>query len=128
LGFSIQKYGVVHYFRTNGEVIHMPCRHCVLRDLISVAPLVDQPRFENGVFIFKFLHNRALAKRLTGAPHFTTQLVSLRKVFLSARQREAFRLFAEGGLRRVTNVLGVSKPTASRLVKRALQKLACQYS
>ena len=131
LGFSIQKYGAVHYFKAGDRVLRMPCKACVLREMLGVAPLVDQPRFENGVFVFKFLYTKALARRLSignkdSCPLFVSQLASLRRALLSARQREALGLFAEGGLRRVSETLGVSKPAAYRLVKRALQKLAHQ--
>ena len=132
LGFSLQKHGIVHYFKANGKVIHLPCKDCVLHQLLGAAPLVDHPRFEDGVFVFRFLYTRALAKRLKikegqwYSSHFTIQLVSLRRVLLTSRQKKAFRLFATGGLRRVAESLGVSKPTACRLVKRALQKLAYQ--
>ncbi len=130
LGFSIQKYGAVHYFKAGDRVVRMPCKAC-FRETLSVAPLVDQPRFENGVFVFKFLYTKALARRLSIGdkdryPLFISQLASLRGALLSARQREAIGLFAEGGLRRVAETLGVSKPAAYRLVKRALQKLAHQ--
>jgi predicted DNA-binding protein (UPF0251 family) len=134
LGFSLQRYGIVHYFKANGKVIHLPCKDCVLRQLLGAAPLVDHPRFEDGVFVFKFLYTRALAKRLKikegqwHSSYFTLQLVSLRRVLLTSRQKKAFRLFATGGLRKVAESLGVSKPTACRLVKRALQKLAYQLS
>ena len=93
---------------------------------------MDHPKFEDGAFVFKFLCTRALAKRLKikegqwRSSHFTLQLVSLRRDLLTSRQKKAFRLFATGGLREVAESLGVSKPTACRLVKRALQKLAYQ--
>jgi len=100
--------------------------------LLGAAPLVDHPSFEDGVFVFKFLCTRALAKRLKikegqwHSSYFTLQLVSLRRVLLTSRQKKAFRLFVTGGLRKMAESLGVSKPTACRLVKRALQKLAYQ--
>jgi hypothetical protein len=131
LGFSLQRYGIVHYFKANGKVIRLPCKDCVLRQLLGAAPLVDHPRFEDGVFVFKFLYTRALAKRLKimeGQWHLSYLLVSLRRVLLTSRQKKAFRLFVTGGLRKVAESLGVSKPTACRLVKRALQKLAYQLS
>jgi predicted DNA-binding protein (UPF0251 family) len=132
LGFSLQRYGIIHYFKASGKVIRLPCKDCVLRQLLGAAPLVSHPKFEDGAFVFKFLYTRALAKRLKikeaqwHSSHFTLRLVSLRRVLLTSKQKKAFRLFATGGLRRVAESLGVSKPAACRLVKRALQKLAYQ--
>jgi len=131
IGFSIQKYTVVHYFKWKNRVVRMACRDCIVRRLLAASPLVDHPRFENGVFIFKFVHTKALSKILAmrdeedvRTPMFTAHITSSRRLLLTARQREAFRLFVQGGLRKVSEALGVSKPTACRIVKRALKKLA----
>ncbi len=130
IGFSIQKHTVVHYFKTKKRLVRLPCKDCILRKLLSTSALVDHPRFENGVFVFKFVYTNALSKLLglkdeeLYTPSLKAYTVSARKLLLTARQRCALRLFVQGGLRKVAEALGVSKPTACRVVKRALKKLA----
>ncbi|AET32200.1 hypothetical protein [Pyrobaculum ferrireducens] len=119
VGFSVYGGKIIHYLRRGKVLYRVTCRGCVLTELLKRSALVDMPRVDEGHIVFTLLYTPGLEKMLR---HRIYTVEERKFIRLSAKQRKALRLFAEGGLSAVASGLGISKSAACRLVKRALEK------
>lgn len=110
--------------------LRLDCEDCVLGRLLKSSKLVSMPAVVDGVKVrFMTIYNREVRRVLSQHKHqlVNVEVLDLRSVVLTRRQRELLRVVADGAgtsPSRVARRLGVSRQAAQKLLNNLVRKIA----
>ena len=126
---------IEHLLATRDGVarVEAECRGCVLAELLQAGYVLSRPEVDEDGTIRFVVASTPQARRVLS--RYRGQLLEARRIrlenaLLTPRRREVLRLMAEEtvSVSRLARSLGVSKPAALKLVKRAIRKLVLLHS
>ncbi len=134
LGFRCTASYVEHLLESSkGPArIRRECRGCVLAGIVEGSYLVSTPIvFEDGRIRFIAVYNNAVRRLLQRHRDqlVSVEIVDSRSLLLTPRQRRLIALMAENpSPSRLASILGVTRPSASKAVRRVLRKLSLLHA